>query len=217
MRSVDLNIPAGENVVVSGILTIPENPRSLVLFSHGSGSSRFSTRNKFVADVLNDHNIATLLVDLLSEKEDRIFENRFNIDLLTGRLIEISEYMRRLRDTARLPAGYFGASTGAASALKAATKLDDYIGAVVCRGGRPDLAEDVLANVTVPTLLIVGGLDEEVIKLNRKTYGSLQCIKMIEVVEGASHLFEEPGKLDEVAALASDWFSKHLLPRRVFV
>lgn len=209
MKKSEIKIPVG-SITLKGNLNIPSDATSLIIFSHGSGSSRFSTRNNYVAEILNKEKIATLLTDLLTENEDRVFENRFNIDLLTERLISVTSYVRHLPELSHLPIGYFGASTGAASALKASVQLKELIHAVVSRGGRPDMAKSVLPNVKAPTLLIVGSLDGEVIKLNEIAYSLLNCEKKIQIIEGASHLFEEPGKLNEVAHLASDWFQKQL-------
>jgi putative phosphoribosyl transferase len=211
MEAGEINISIGKYVKLQGSLYIPPGAGSFVIFSHGSGSSRFSIRNNYVAGILNKEKIATLLTDLLTENEDRVFENRFNIDLLTERLIAVTRYVCRLPELQNLSTGYFGASTGAASALKAAARLDKTIRAVVSRGGRPDLAESALIQVKAPTLLIAGSLDKEVIALNEQAYVMLQCEKRIEIVEGASHLFEEPGKLDEAARLAVSWFKKYLL------
>lgn len=210
METIEIDIPVGE-FILKGNLTVPKEANSLVIFSHGSGSSRFSTRNNYVAKVLNKSNIATLLTDLLTLEEDEIYENRFNIDLLTHRLIEVTNYVSRLPNLKNLPIGYFGASTGAASALKAAARLPHKIEAVVSRGGRPDLANDDLKLIEVPTLLIVGSLDHVVIDLNAQAYKFLKCYKKLEIVEGATHLFEEPGTLEEVAYLATKWFLEHIV------
>lgn len=181
---------------------------AMVIFAHGSGSSHLSPRNNFVADVLNQNHISTLLADLLTPEEDEIYENRFNIDLLTDRLIRLTE--KTLEQFAfNLPIGFFGASTGAASALDAAAFLGDTIKAVVSRGGRPDLAKN-LRHVKAPTLFIVGSLDTDVIDLNKKAYDQLRCDRKIEIVDGASHLFEEPGTLNEAANLAAAWFDLYL-------
>jgi pimeloyl-ACP methyl ester carboxylesterase len=210
MKTSEISVPIG-NLTLKGNLNIPDKTNSIIIFSHGSGSSRFSTRNNYVAGILNKEKITTLLIDLLTESEDSIYENRFNIDLLTERLIAVTSHVRQLPELGNLVIGYFGASTGAASALKAAARLKDTINAVVSRGGRPDLAKSALAEVKAPTLLIVGSLDEEVIELNEQAYSLLNCEKKLEIVDGASHLFEESGKLDEVARLATDWFKNHLL------
>jgi putative phosphoribosyl transferase len=211
MKTAEINIRVNANTTLTGDLNIPYDPSAFVIFSHGSGSSRFSTRNRHVAEILNDHNIATLLTDLLTKEEEEDYQKRFNIDLLTDRLVIITEYCTQLPDLKHLGFGYFGASTGAASALKAAARLPSVIEAVVCRGGRPDLAADSLSKVKAPTLLIVGSLDKEVILLNEAAYSGLNCVKEIKIIKGAGHLFEEPGKLDEIAALARQWFQKHLL------
>lgn len=194
-----------------GEQSIPYNAKEIVIFSHGSGSSRLSPRNNYVAGLLNDHNLATLLVDLLTEEEDLIYKNRFDIDLLTERLVNVTMKISKMKCTDILNIGYFGASTGAASALTAAAHLgSDYIKAVVSRGGRPDLSLPILNEVKSPVLLIVGALDPEVIKLNRLAFSKLNSEKKIVIVPGSSHLFEEPGKLDIVAELAIDWYSHHL-------
>ncbi|MGZ3899722.1 MAG: dienelactone hydrolase family protein [Bacteroidia bacterium] len=208
MTSTEIKIPVNNNVVLTGDFTIPHNPRALIIFSHGSGSSRFSPRNQNVAAVLNSDDFATLLIDLLTPEEDETYKNRFNIELLTERLISVTNYIKEFPDIKNLPIGYFGASTGAASALKAAARLQDKISAVISRGGRPDLAENELAKVKSPTLLIVGSLDTEVIILNDMAYQKLNCDKEMIIIEGASHLFEEPGKLKEVATISASWFNK---------
>lgn len=210
MEANEINIPIGEEFELKGNLNVPLGAASVIIFSHGSGSSRYSSRNRHVAELLNKEKMGTLLTDLLTEKEDEDYANRFNINLLTERLIAVTRYIKHLNGFGNLKVGYFGASTGAASALKAAARLGSDIQAVVSRGGRPDLAGEELAMVTAPTLLIVGSLDEGVIQLNDQAYTELRCEKKIEFVSGATHLFEEPGKLDEVAALASSWFKKYL-------
>jgi dienelactone hydrolase len=197
-----------EDVNLQGNLAIPENATGIVIFSHGSGSSRLSPRNNYVAEVLQQKGKATLLFDLLTEKEDRIYENRFNIDLLTERLIAITKWVKENPETKGLNLGYFGASTGAASALVAAAYFGDEIKAIVSRGGRPDLGMQDIHKVKAPTLLIVGGYDDLVIQLNQKAFEKLQCERKFEIVPEASHLFEEPGKLEIVARLSADWFSK---------
>jgi putative phosphoribosyl transferase len=198
-----------------GDLTVPGNARGIIIFAHGSGSSRLSPRNSFVAGVLQRAKLATLLLDLLTPEEEQIDlrtrQLRFNIDLLANRLVEATEWLGHDDNrVGRLPMGYFGASTGAAAALMAAAQLADSIRAVVSRGGRPDLAGSALSKVTAPTLLIVGGDDYAVIDLNEKALNELQCEKRLEVVPGATHLFEEPGTLEQVAELASNWFENHL-------
>lgn len=195
---------------LEGMLSIPKEAKGMVLFAHGSGSSRLSPRNNFVAQILQKGNLGTLLIDLLSEQEDATYETRFDIDLLTKRLIEIVRFLRNASETKHLQMGLFGASTGAAAALKVAAALGKEIKAVVSRGGRPDLALDVLDKVTAPTLLIVGGEDFGVIELNQKAYNALHCTKKLEIVPRATHLFEEPGCLDEVAKLAKAWFNTYL-------
>jgi dienelactone hydrolase len=200
-----------KDAVLSANLTVPENPQGLVIFSHGSGSSRLSPRNRYVAEVLNEAGIATLLTDLLTMAEDSHYETRFDIDLLTSRLENVTYWVWTEPDLSNLPIGYFGASTGAASALRAAAALKNKIMAVVSRGGRPDLAKSALPMVKAPTLLMVGSLDGPVIEMNTDAFERMKCPKRLEIVEGASHLFEEPGKLEEVAKLATDWFEKHLV------
>ncbi|RBL88348.1 dienelactone hydrolase family protein [Chitinophaga flava] len=191
------------------ILQVPEAAKGLVIFAHGSGSSRLSPRNNFVADILNKHQMATLLTDLLTPAEDEIYENRFNINLLSNRLIKVSEWSMEQAALQQLSVGYFGASTGAAAALQAAAQ-NNRIEAVVSRGGRPDLSKN-LSQVQAPTLLIIGSLDIAVIELNKQAYDELRCEKKIEIVQGASHLFEEPGTLDSVSNLAADWFERYLI------
>ncbi len=193
-----------------GTLGVPARAAGIALFAHGSGSSRLSSRNRFVADTLRREGVATLLFDLLTEHEDRVYETRFDIDLLTRRLLGATAWAKQQPATQKLAIGYFGASTGAAAALMAAAELDGAIGAVVSRGGRPDLAMAALPRVRAPTLLIVGGDDDVVIELNRQAYAQLRGIRELKIVSGASHLFEEPGTLEEVARLASRWFTQHL-------
>jgi dienelactone hydrolase len=197
-------------VKLEGMLIVPEHATGLVLFAHGSGSGRHSPRNNFVAQNLNDAGIGTLLMDLLTKQEDTIYENRFDIDLLTWRLERATQWITEQPRCSSLEVGYFGASTGAAAALNAAATFGSSIGAVVSRGGRPDLAMEALASVQSPTLLIVGGLDEVVIQLNRQAYEKLKTKKHLAIVKGATHLFEEPGTLQEVAHLATAWFNRYL-------
>jgi putative phosphoribosyl transferase len=204
-----VKIPAG-GVTLEGSLVLPPTARTTVIFAHGSGSSRHSPRNRFVAGVLQDAGIGTLLFDLLTRDEDTVYENRFNIELLTERLKSTTIWLRMQPQTAGFSLGYFGASTGTASAIRAAASLGKEIGAVVSRGGRPDLASDALPRVQAPVLLIVGGNDHLVIDLNRRAYGMIAAEKRLEIVPGATHLFEEQGALEEVARLAADWFKKHL-------
>ncbi|MFH0837768.1 MAG: dienelactone hydrolase family protein [Patescibacteria group bacterium] len=204
-----INIPI-DSIVLEGILTTPSKANGLVIFSHGAGSSRLSPRNNYVADVLNKAGVATLLFDLLTEEEDQVYENRFDIARLTKRLITVTGWISKQKDLKSLSLGYFGSSTGAASALNAAAELGESISAVVSRGGRPDLAMENLPDVKAPTFLIVGGWDDVVIGLNEQALAALTCEKKLEIVPEATHLFEEPGKLEEVAELASKWFQKHL-------
>jgi putative phosphoribosyl transferase len=199
-----------DDIQLAGNLQVPDRARGMVVFSHGSGSSRHSSRNRYVARVLEEAGFGTLLFDLLTEAEDAIYQNRFNIDLLTQRLISVTKWLANLEPMTHQPLGYFGASTGAASALGAAANLGGKIKAVVSRGGRPDLALAVLPGVTAATLLLVGSRDEQVLALNRQAFDRLQTIRELTVVPGASHLFEETGKLEEMAELASKWFRQYL-------
>jgi len=197
-------------ITLEGALVIPTGCSGVVLFAHGSGSSRHSPRNNFVAQMLQGAGLGTLLLDLLTREEDASYENRFDIDLLTWRLERATQWVMEQPRSESLDIGYFGASTGAAAALQAAATFSNSIGAVVSRGGRPDLAMAALPNVESPTLLIVGGLEYEVLELNRRAYQKLKVEKELEIVPGATHLFEEPGTLQEVARLAAQWFNRHL-------
>ncbi len=199
-------------VRLEGALCVPEGAKGIVLFAHGSGSSRHSPRNNFVAGVLKKAGLATLLTDLLTREEDIDYETRFDINLLTARLKSATDFLIDDDRTKNLKIGYFGASTGAAAALQASVSAGVPIGAVVSRGGRPDLAERYLPKVTSPTLLIVGGRDDVVIELNRRAYNLLRAKKELVIVPGATHLFEEPGALEEAAQLAAQWFKKYLMP-----
>lgn len=210
MKREEINIPL-PSVVLKGELVLPDNALGIVVFSHGSGSSRFSPRNKMVGELIQEHGMATLLFDLLTEEEDRIYENRFNIDLLVSRLIDATEWLMQYKETKNLPVAYFGASTGAASALRAAAYFGKSIKAVVSRGGRPDLAMNALPLVTAPTLLIVGQLDVPVIQMNKQAFDQLNCKKEMKIIPGATHLFEEPGKLMEVANMAIAWYKEYLV------
>ena len=207
-------IDAGK-VNLEGTLALPKSASGLVLFAHGSGSSRHSPRNRYVADILQSQGIATLLFDLLTHEEESVdqytAELRFDIGLLAARLIGATRWVLGRPDMKGVRLGYFGASTGAAAALVAAAQLPDAIAAVVSRGGRPDLAEDALRSVRAATLLIVGGDDEPVIGMNREALAKLRCPeKKLVIIPGATHLFEEPGKLEEVARVAADWFTRYL-------
>jgi pimeloyl-ACP methyl ester carboxylesterase len=201
-------------VELEGALVVPPAARGVVLFAHGSGSSRHSPRNNFVAETLRAAGIGTLLMDLLTKQEDAIYQTRFDIDLLTWRLERATQWLMEEPRAQSLDIGYFGASTGAAAALNAAATFGSSIGAVVSRGGRPDLAMAALGSVQAPTLLIVGALDDVVIELNRKAYERLKAEKHLAIVPGATHLFEEPGTLQEVARLAAAWFRRHLGAQR---
>jgi putative phosphoribosyl transferase len=207
-RAVELDIPAGDRTV-TGSLRLIENPLGVVVFAHGSGSGRRSPRNQAVARALGDLGLVTLLMDLLTPEEDLDRANVFDVDLLADRLLGATSELGRLSETAQLPVGYFGASTGAGAALIAAAERPNTA-AVVSRGGRPDLAADRLGDVLAPTLLIVGGEDREVLQMNREALALLRCEKDLVVIPGAGHLFEEPGALDEVARLAGDWFRRHM-------
>lgn len=199
-----------EDVQLEGDLAVPDDASGLVVFAHGSGSSRKSPRNNFVAETLRDHGLTTLLFDLLTEQEDRRYETRFDIDLLADRLVDATDWVLDQEDTSELNVGYFGSSTGAAAALRASVRTDQGIHAVVSRGGRVDMADDVLDQITAPTLLVVGGNDDQVLELNQDVYDVLDCEKRLEVIDGAGHLFEEPGALEAVATLAANWFANHL-------
>jgi len=209
-----VEIPSGRRRL-SGILSVPPGAKSVVAFAHGSGSGRFSPRNQFVARALGEGGLATLLYDLLEEEEAEDREMVFDIELLAGRLQSAANWLSREPETHALRLGYFGASTGAGAALVAAARDPAAVGAVVSRGGRPDLAHTHLSAVQAPTLLIVGGNDDVVIELNEQALGLLRCPKQLVLVPGATHLFEEPGTLEEVARLAKEWFVQHLAPARV--
>jgi putative phosphoribosyl transferase len=210
-RADDVQIRSGA-VMLEGDLSIPAGARGVVLFAHGSGSSRHSQRNQFVARTIREARVGTLLFDLLTREEEAVDSRtghlRFDIGLLAGRLIDATYWIKGELDY--LSVGYFGSSTGGGAALVAAAKLAESVGAVVSRGGRPDLAGDALPEVTSPTLLIVGGLDYPVIEMNEEALARLRCEKELKIVPGATHLFEEPGTLQEVARLAADWFHRHL-------
>ena len=201
---------AADAVRLAGDLGLPEQPAGLVLFAHGSGSGRLSPRNRFVARTLLAGGLATLLLDLLMEEEADDRRKIFDIDLLADRLMAAANWLARHPATKDLPLGYFGASTGAGAALQAAARAPESVAAVVSRGGRPDLAAPFLPQVTAPTLLIVGGEDGPVIRMNEQALALLTCPKQLVIVPGATHLFEEPGTLEQVAALARAWFLKHL-------
>jgi putative phosphoribosyl transferase len=209
----EVHIAAGR-ATLDGNLTIADGATALVLFVHGSGSSRHSPRNQFVARTLNNAGLATLLFDLLTPEEEaidlRTREHRFNIGLLAERLVQATKWAKQQEQTRDLHIGYFGSSTGGGAALVAAAEIPQDVGAVVSRGGRPDLAGDALPKVQVPTLLIVGGNDDIVIELNEQARDRMRCEVKLEIVPGATHLFEEPGTLEKVAQLASDWFVNHM-------
>ena len=209
----EVKIPV-DNVGLDGEFVLPPGATGIVLFAHGSGSSRHSPRNRFVAGVIRRSGLGTLLFDLLTPEEESVDiytrHLRFDIGLLARRLVAAAKGLKTRRETRDLKIGFFGASTGGAAALVAAAELGEAVGAVVSRGGRPDLAGSALARVTSPVLLIVGGLDGEVIKLNQQAYALLRCEKEMKIVPGATHLFEEPGTLETVADLAAGWFRDHL-------
>ncbi len=213
IESGEVQIPSGKEAI-NGNLQIPPGAEGIVVFAHGSGSSRFSPRNIYVATLMNKQGLATLLIDLLTEKEEAMDEYtgqfRFDVELLASRLIDATNWLKQNPPTQNLKVGYFGASTGAAAALIAAAKLENQIKAVVSRGGRPDLAGESLPKVRAPTLLIVGGDDTEVLDLNRQALKLIRAEKKLEIVPGATHLFEEPGTLQKAAELATSWFKKHL-------
>jgi putative phosphoribosyl transferase len=208
----EVQIQAGR-AALSGNLHIPDGAAALVLFAHGSGSSRHSPRNQFVARTLNNAGLATLLFDLLTPEEEsidaRTAELRFNIGLLAERLVHATKWAKQQEQTRDLRIGYFGSSTGGGAALVAAAEVPENVGAVVSRGGRPDLADEALPKVQAPTLLIVGGNDDVVIELNEQARDRMRCEVKLEIVPGATHLFEEPGTLEKVAKLASEWFLLH--------
>jgi putative phosphoribosyl transferase len=212
-----VRIPASR-VTLDGDVALPEDAHGVILFAHGSGSSRFSRRNRYVAGVLQDAGLATLLMDLLTPDEERIdaatSHLRFDIGLLAERLVHATDWLARQAETRSLSVGYFGASTGGGAALVAAAARPDAVGAVVSRGGRPDLAGPVLGRVQAPTLLIVGGNDVPVIEMNRAALSALRCEARLKIVPSATHLFEEPGALEQVARLATDWFLHHLASHR---
>ncbi|OBK48752.1 hydrolase [Mycobacterium gordonae] len=213
LRDEEIVAPAGR-VSIAGHLTIPQHPKGVVAFAHGSGSSRQSPRNQYVARVLNEAGFATVLFDLLTPDEERDRANVFDIPLLASRLVDITGWLASQPDTASLAIGYFGASTGAGAALAAVAHPGVKVAAVVSRGGRPDLAGESLRHVHSPTLLIVGGLDEVVLDLNRRARAAIPAECKIAIVPGATHLFEEPGTLEQVAMLARSWFAGHLNPAR---
>lgn len=206
-QEIEINI---DSIKLKGNLRIAKNSKGLIIFSHGSGSSRLSTRNNYIANLLRERAYSSLLFDLLTPDEDVIYENRFNIEILTKRLVNVTESVCQNEEISKMPIGYFGASIGAASALGASVFLKDKIKAVVSRGGRPDLAMSVLDSVVAPTLLIVGGIDFQVIELNKLAQSKMKCICEIKIIERASHLFSETDALDKVASLAIKWFDKYL-------
>lgn len=205
-----VRIPDGQ-VRLEGSLEIPKGAKGVVIFAHGSGSSRFSPRNNYVAEELRKHGLGTLLMDLMTSDEDMVYERRFDIELLTRRLVAATKWLKGQEKTQGMAIGYFGASTGAAAAIQAAAVLDEGISAIVSRGGRPDMAGPYLGKIKPPILLIVGGQDDLVIELNQQAYKKITAPKELEIVPGATHLFEEPGALESVAELAAGWFEKYLV------
>ncbi|MBA2705483.1 MAG: dienelactone hydrolase family protein [Blastocatellia bacterium] len=212
-ETYEVQLPAGA-VLLDGELKVPQGASGIVLFAHGSGSSRHSPRNQHVARVIREAGVGTLLFDLLTREEEDIDiftrELRFDINLLARRLVAATNWLAAVAKTRHLRPGYFAASTGGGAALVAAAALGEQVGAVVSRGGRPDLAGEALRQVKAPTLLIVGGLDGPVIRMNQDAYAELRCVKELKIIPGATHLFGEPGKLEEVASLAAKWFLNHL-------
>jgi putative phosphoribosyl transferase len=215
-EAVTAGIPVQQHTI-QGDLSIPHHAKAAIIFAHGSGSSRHSPRNKYVAETLNQGAFATLLVDLLTAKEEAIDirsgEFRFNIELLAERLVAATDWARKSPQLSSLPLGFFGASTGAAAAIVAAAKRPSDVGAIVSRGGRPDLARDYLGKVDAPVLLIVGGFDHDVIELNRTAATWMHAETEIKIIAGATHLFEEPGALERVASMAREWFDDKLAQR----
>lgn len=209
-RVREVAIRVDRDVLLAGTLCVPADAQEIVVFAHGSGSSRMSSRNRFVAERLGTHGLATLLFDLLTDGEERNRANVFDLELLTARLLAAARWVDQQEALAALPLGFFGASTGAGAALWAASELEGRVAAVVSRGGRPDLVLPILPHVRAPTLLIVGGADEPVIEMNRQALAELGGPKELVIVPGATHLFEEPGALEQVAELASSWFVRHL-------
>jgi putative phosphoribosyl transferase len=216
--STTVSIPVGQHAI-QGDFALPGDPKAAVIFAHGSGSSRHSPRNKYVAEILNQAGLATLLIDLLTAEEELVdigtAEHRFNIGLLADRLVAATDWAHQDQRLSHLPLGYFGASTGAAAALVAAAKRPDIVNAVVSRGGRPDLAGDQLDKVLAPTLLLIGEFDRDVIQLNRQAAQAMRAPLEIKIIPGATHLFEEEAALEEVASLAREWFEKKLIRRQV--
>ncbi|MGZ8543640.1 MAG: dienelactone hydrolase family protein [Flavisolibacter sp.] len=209
-KRATLSIPLGD-IVLKGDLVLPHQANSLVIFAHGSGSSRLSPRNQMVAEYLNSNGIATFLFDLLTQEEDRNYANRFSIELLAERLKSTTKWLMENKECEGLKVGYFGASTGAAAALVAASEFPQ-VEAIVSRGGRPDLAMKILPGIKAATLLIVGSLDTDVLTLNQQAFKNLNCVKSIEIIDGATHLFDEKGTMEKVCVLATSWFEMHLQP-----
>jgi hypothetical protein len=215
MKKFEMDIPL-KSVILKGSMTIPDNATGMVIFSNGSGSNRSNARNKILAKLIQNKNIGTLVFNLLTEEEDLVYGNRYNIDLLVSRLIETTEWLIQNKYTKDLPIGYFGASTGAAAAMRAAAYFGKIIKAVVSRGGRPDMAINTLNQVISPTLLIVGGIDVPIIGMNKIAFDELQSVKEMKIIPRATQLFKEPGKLQEAAELAIVWFKRYFIKKEQF-
>ncbi|GIZ08427.1 dienelactone hydrolase family protein [Flavobacterium sp. UMI-01] len=210
MKKIEMEIPL-QSVTLKGSMAIPDQATGIVIFSNGSGSNISNTRIKFLAEFIQQKNIGTLVFDLLTEAEDEIYENRYNIDLLVSRLIQITEWLMQNKHTKELPIGYFASGTGAAAAMRAAAYFGKTIKAVVSRGGRPDMVINTLNQVLSPTLLIVGGIDVPIIGMNKMAFDELQSVKEMKIIPKATQLFKEPGKLQEAAELAISWFKRYFL------
>ncbi|WPR71062.1 alpha/beta hydrolase [Flavobacterium sp. NG2] len=208
MKKIDMDIPL-KSVTLKGSLVIPEKAKGIVVFSNGSGSNRANSRTKFLAELLQKCNIGTLVFDLLTEEEELVYENKYNIDLLVSRLIETTEWLMQKKSIKDLPIGYLGSNTGAAAAMRAAAYFGKVIKAVVSRGGRPDMVINTLNQISAPTLLIVGGIDVPIIGMNKMAFDELQSIKEMKIIPRATQLFKEPGKLQEAAEMAITWFNRH--------
>ncbi|WP_366183932.1 alpha/beta hydrolase [Flavobacterium ovatum] len=215
MKKFEMDIPL-KSVILKGNMVIPDKATGMVIFSNGSGSKRSNSRNKILAELIQNKNIGTLVFNLLTEEEDLVYENKYNIDLLVSRLIETTEWLIQNKHTKDLPIGYFGASTGAAAAMRAAAYFGKIIKAVVSRGGRPDMVINTLSQVISPTLLIVGGIDVPIIGMNKMAFDELQSVKEMKIVPKATQLFKEPGKLQEAAELAIVWFKRYFIKKEQY-
>ena len=214
MEKFEMDIPL-KSVTLKGNLVIPKNATGIVVFCNGSGSTASNSRNKILSELLQKCNIGTLVFDLLTEAEDEVYENKYNIDLLVSRLIETTEWLMQNKSIKDLPIGYFGSNTGAAAAMRAAAYFGKIIKAVVSRGGRPDMVIDTLYQIASPTLLIVGGIDVPIIGVNKMAFDQLQSIKEMKIIPKATQFFKEPGKLQEAADLAITWFKRYLAPKNI--